>query len=348
MGMHTNPDAKTASALKWARHVSLTMVVVITSLLPTWVRGEVELTAMTSLPRNSNNAMGFLKHFVEPVNQLGKGVVQIKFLGGPEVTPPRKAGAALKRGVFDILHSPTSYYIGLVPEGYALTLSTKTPDKLRANGGFELLRGAYAAKAGSYLLAWGDSGTRYHIYLTSEPRFTTDGDLVLEGLKMRSTGTYRPFFESLRAIPIGIKATEIYTALQRGVVDGFGWTDSGLDSLGVTKLVRYRLDPSFYRANTVVTVNSAKWDSLPSPARRILEKIALQFEKAAPDFVNKRRLEEESVMKASGMQVVKLEGQAASRYIDLANTAIWESLKSKSTEAEALRDKFFDDWLPTE
>ena len=353
MTVLARPDAIHSSTIavsisNWMRYFFLTIGIVLSSLLPTWSRGEIELTAMTSLPRSNDNALAFLTHFVEPVNDRGKGIVQIKYLGGPEVTPPRKAGAALKRGVFDILHSPTSYYIGAVPEGYALTLSTKTPAELRANGGLDLLRGVYLSKAGAYLLAWGDSDTRYHIYLASMPRFTANGDIALEGKRMRSTGTYRPFFESLGAIPVGIKATEVYTALQRGVVDGFGWVDSGLVALGLKDIVRYRIDPPFYRANTVVTVNNAKWASLPLEVREFLESVALEYEKNSPAFKAKMRSDEESIMLQNGMQVVTLEGEVASRYIDLANTAVWESLKSRSTEADALRDKFFNDWKPVD
>ena len=80
--------------------------------------------------------------------------------------------------------------------------------------------------------------------------------------------------------------------------------------------------------------------------RRLLGSVALEYEKTSPDFVADRRRDEELEMLESGMQVVTLGGQAALRYIDLANTAVWESLKSKSTEADALRDKFFNDWKP--
>ena len=53
-----------------------------------------------------------------------EGVVKVDFVGGEEVTPGRKAGLALKRGVFDMLYGPPAYYLGQVPEAYALTISS--------------------------------------------------------------------------------------------------------------------------------------------------------------------------------------------------------------------------------
>jgi len=59
-------------------------------------------------------------------------------LGGQEVVPPRKAANALKRGQFDLLHAPTAYYIGTVPEGYAIWAVTRVlkPSVLTAVGKF--------------------------------------------------------------------------------------------------------------------------------------------------------------------------------------------------------------------
>ena len=163
---------------------------------------ERTLNTVTALQQTNVLAKAYLKTFVAEANANGKGVIQVKYLGGQEIVPPRKAAAALKRGQFDILSCPTAYYIGTVPEGYGLLASNQGPRALRANGGFALLQKIYKEKAGSHLLAWGENMTSYYMYLGKKPKIGSDGLPDLTGWKMRATGTYRPLFRALGATTI--------------------------------------------------------------------------------------------------------------------------------------------------
>ena len=87
------------------------------------VAAEVMLKASAALTTPREQTQAYIKHFLNVINAEGKGQVQTKYIGGPEVTPPRKQAAALKRGSFDITMSPASYYIGMVPEGYAILVT---------------------------------------------------------------------------------------------------------------------------------------------------------------------------------------------------------------------------------
>lgn len=327
------------------RSLTLAMAIAVagTTSVGAGAKAETVLNSMTSLPRNLQLSLSFQEHFIPRVNKAGKGVVQVHYLGGPEITPPRKAAAALKRGVFDVLHSPTAYYIGMVPEGYALTIGAKTPAQLRANGGFALLQKIYAEKAGAQLIAWGEAGTQYNTYLATDPKFEANGNLSLKGIKMRVTGTYRPLFKALGATTIGIKHTEIYTGIKRGVVQGFGWPDVGITALGLHKVVKYRIDPPFYRSNNAVTVNMAKWNALSRKAKDVLEQAGRDYEKAAISYMEDHRAKEEKVLLASGMKVITLKGANARHYLGSANAAVWAKLKERSKHADALKAKSFPD-----
>ncbi len=157
------------------------------------IAAERTLTSVTALQQTNILAKSFLTTFVGQANALGKGVIQVKYLGGQEIVPPRKAAAALKRGQFNVLSAPTAYYIGTVPEGFGLLASNKGPRALRANGGFALLQKIYKEKAGAHLLAWGENMTSYNMFLGVKPKMK-DGLPDLTGIKMRATGTYRPLF----------------------------------------------------------------------------------------------------------------------------------------------------------
>ncbi len=306
---------------------------------------ETVLEAQSALARNFDLTKSFLANLVEPSNKANKGAVQIKYLGGPEINPSKTAWKALKDGGIHVLQSPVAYYIGTVPEGYAFTLSQKTPVELRANGGFALLQKIFAEKkkAHAKLLAWGESGTSYNTYLAKKPGRTPDGKITLKGLKMRVTGTYRPLFTSLGAQTIGIKPPEIYTAMQRGVVDGFGWPDVGLVSLGIAKVAKYRIDPNFYRANMLVTVNLKKWNELSAKNKAALEREAIRYERESIAYMeNLRKIDEKKLLDA-GMKVIKLEGEAAKHYLNAATSAVWEAFKKRSKNANALKKLSFPD-----
>jgi TRAP-type C4-dicarboxylate transport system substrate-binding protein len=66
-----------------------------------------ELGAVTALQLTNTIAKSFVRNYLEAANQA-KGPVKIKYVGGQEVVPPRKAANALKRGQFDLLSSISS------------------------------------------------------------------------------------------------------------------------------------------------------------------------------------------------------------------------------------------------
>ncbi|NKB19476.1 MAG: hypothetical protein GKS01_02925 [Alphaproteobacteria bacterium] len=298
---------------------------------------ETTLKAVTGLQPTNIIAQSFIKTFLEPANAAGKGILQIKYVGGQEVVPPRKAAAALKRGQFDMLSCPTAYYIGTVPEGYGILASNQGPKTLRKNGGFDLLKKIYAEKAGSHLLAWGESMTSYHMYLHRAPKMGKDGIPDLTGYKMRATGTYRPLFRALGATTINIKSSEVITAIQRGTVHGYGFTDVSVVAIGLDKATKYRIMPNFYQTNQVLTVNPASWAKLTKKQKDFLNAQAIIYETASVKFVEKSRLAEEKQLKKSGVKDVVLKGAAAAKYLSIAHGEIWKELKKRSKYHDQLK-----------
>jgi TRAP-type C4-dicarboxylate transport system substrate-binding protein len=302
------------------------------------VAAEVTITAVNSLQLTNTQTQSFLKTFVAPVNKRGKGIVQIKFLGGQEVVPPRKAAKALKRGQFDMLGSPTAYYLGMVPEGRGLLVSNQGPHVLRKNGGWELLQSIYKKKAGAHLLAWGNNRTFYFTFLAKMPKLDKDGVPDLTGIKMRATGTYRPLFRALGASTINIKSSEVFTAMQRGTVGGFGFPGVGVVPNGFHKVARYRITPEYYQTNDVVTVNLDVWAKLTKKQKDFLTKEGIAYESASVKFIQAAWEKEEKIMltkggpDGKGLKDIALKGKAAEKYLSIAYEEVWKVFKAKSPE----------------
>jgi len=200
---------------------------------------EVVLKTQTALPRGHDLAKSFLDSFVEPLNAQGKGVVRIEYLGGPEINPPDKAAPAVQRGAIDLLHTPAAYHAGIVPEGATMMATNLGVAEYRANGAFDVLAPNWEKKLNAKILAIGETSAQFHLYLVDVPKLRPDGVIDLKGVKIRTTGAYRPLIEALGATPVQItNAGEVYTALERGLVGGFGWPTVGLASQKLAKLVR--------------------------------------------------------------------------------------------------------------
>ncbi len=326
------------------KKIAIGIGVIAAAAAATTASAKDTLTAVTALQTNNAMSQSFLTTFMGPLNKKAAGKVKISYIGGQEVVPPRKAANALKRGQFDMLHSPTAYYIGTVPEGYAMLAGNHGPAAIRKNGGWKIFQEIYAKKAGAHLLAWGESMTSYHMFLAKKPPMK-DGIPDLTGFKMRATGTYRPLFRALGATTVNIKSSEVINAVQRGTIDGFGFTDQPA-SVGMQEVIKYRVVPNFYQTNTVVTMNLDAWKAMTAEQKKILETVGIEYETASVLWTEEVRAADEKKLKAAGAQDIVLEGAAAAKYLDIAHGEIWKELAKRSEYADQLRPLLYQPGKP--
>ena len=155
--------------------------------------------------------------FQELVGQRLKGRVVISYLGGPEVVPPNQQAQALKNGVVDVLLGAAAYYRTEVPMAAAVQFSSKPPTELRKNGYFEVMRQIHMDQGGVVYLANTAGGNRFRIYTSKrvdKPDF--------KGLKIRVSPVYTPLVRALGGAAVTMAPGDVYTAMERSVVDGYG------------------------------------------------------------------------------------------------------------------------------
>ena len=301
---------------------------------------EITINAVHFTPTQVSYAKSFLR-YVDKVNQRGKGVIQIKVRGGPEIMPLAQLGEAQKSGLIDMINCPAGPYLNLVPEGEAFAATTKKPWELRANGGFALINQIYEKKGNAHVLAHVDGGAGFHIFTTDEPPRSADGGVDFSKLKIRSAALYRDFLESLGASVVVQGPGEVYTSLERGLVNANAYTVVGYQGFGWQKFTKYRIDPGFFQTDVLISMNKAKWESLPEAARKILQDVALEHERESVEANLKGTEEEGRQMIAGGMKVVELSGAARAAFLDKAARISWERMaKRDATNVAVLREKF--------
>src|SRR5215210_4833552 len=286
---------------------------------------EAVLRGVSAFAENTFYSRRFEK-FIERVNGEGKGVIRIQYIGGPKAMPPFEVGNALKSGVVEIANSTGAFYTNVMPEADAWKLTQRPMAELRKNGGFDYMQKLYGEKMNAHFLARTVDNNPFHLYL-NKPITGPD----LSGLKLRITPVYRDFFQALGATVIQTAPGEVYTALERGVVDGYGWPIHGIFDLGWQEKTKYRVDPGFYSAEVSIIVNKRKWDSLTDEQRAVLTRAGEALEANYADVAKENAADAEK-QKAAGIQVIRLEGEAAEAWRKKAYEAGWAGVVKQSPE----------------
>src|ERR1700722_15459670 len=104
---------------------------------------EGALVAVSSFTESTTYSRPF-ERFIERVNEDGKGILRINYVGGPKAMPPFEVGNALKGGVVDIANVTGAFYTNAMPEADAWKLTERPMAELRQNGGYAPMAALYA------------------------------------------------------------------------------------------------------------------------------------------------------------------------------------------------------------
>lgn len=303
----------------------LGLIVTVLAGSASWAQ-EVTLRAVSAFAEKTTYARGF-ERFIDRVNADGKGVIQINYIGGPKAMPPFEVGNALKTGVVDIANTTGAFTTNVMPESDAWKLTQRPMSELRKNGGYDYMAALYAQKMNAIFLARLVDNNPFHLYL-NKPISSPD----LTGLKIRITPVYRDFFQAIGATVVQTAPGEVYTSLERGVVDGYGWPITGIFDLGWHEKTKYRVDPGFYTAEVSVLVNKTTWDKLSDAQKSVLRKAAERGEaEAAAEFAVENEKDTKRQADA-GIQTIKFDGAAAETYRAKAYQAGWDGIIKQSPE----------------
>lgn len=286
---------------------------------------EATLRLVSAFPETSFYAKR-LEEWARRVNQEGKGILQINYIGGPKAIPTFEVGNAVKTGVVDMAMSTGAYYTNLFPEADALKLTQVPIARQRENGTVAMINEIWGRKGNMHYLARMVENQPFHLYL-NKPITKPD----LNGLKIRITPVYRDFFQAMGATVVNTPPGEIYTALERGVVDGYGWPIGGIFDLNWHERTRYRVDPGFYDAEVSIIVNLDRWKKLTPAQRDFLTRQGLALESRNAIWTA-YAAEETKRQAAAGIQTIRFDDATTTAYLQKAYEAGWAGVIKTSPE----------------
>jgi len=289
----------------------------------------ITIKAVTAWPKsvwevgNFNKFMDIVK---DRVAQKYPGQLEIQYAGGPEVIPNQEQVEAARMGVVDMVFTTDGYYVSAVPEVNALSVSMLDGWEERAKGVNTLLDKIHQEKVSCVYLGRLGHNLPFTIYLTKPVKGLDD----LKGLKIRFSPTLIGFLKKIGANPVVIPPPEVYTALERGVVDGYSWPAGLIKDWGWEKVTKCVIQPGVYNGANVLVMNKKKWDEIPQD----LQKLLIEAEDEAARLAKQRALDlvknEKEALQKMGVQYVELPPGEAKKLVDAAYSALWDVILEKS------------------
>ncbi len=287
------------------------------------------ISATHVFPASQIYSRSFLE-YVKKANAAGQGEFAIQVRGGPEAIPFMEQPGAVRNGVVDMVYTPCAFYAAQVPECDAVAASTIDGPTARNNGGMDLLNRIHQKRIGVYNLGWVDSGIRFNLWSTKEPKLDAGGHIDIKGFKVRGHPIYNAFFTSyLGAQVINVNSPDLYTALERGTVEMTPWTQIGLMDLNWDRFLKYRILPDFFSADLHILVNLKRWQSLSPKTREILQRVAIQHETESLQALQQLWKKEEAELRKRGIKTVAQSPDAAKRFAEGARSASRARMKGR-------------------
>jgi len=221
-------------------------------------------------PMSKTTTEGLFR-FLDLVEEKSQGKIRFQRFSSGSLAKAKEALDALEVGMFDVLLSYPSYYAGHVPEGQIFLIpylfkSMKAIYDLWYNTEVGTMVSETFREKGSVIL--GPQFLASNVVATRKQISTLDG---FKGLKIRAPGGVgSKTVETMGAVPVMLVGAEIYTALQRGTIDGYVYPLYSTWDYKFYEQAKFIVQPSLGYIITFIWMNKRTFDGLPSDLQKIL------------------------------------------------------------------------------
>lgn len=253
----------------------------------------------------------------------GEIVVQ---MSGPETIPPLEQLEPTQSGLFQVLCTYPGFHTG------ATTLLTGLegirPDvaAFRDSGAMDVIQETYG-KLGLQAVAVPLAHGAW--FFLNKP-LSAGGDL--SGLQIRALPPQHPYVSAIGGTPVVLPPAEMFSALERGVIDGAVFPSAGASGYGFSEVTNSYFETEIVLAH-VILANQAFWDGLPEGVRKIFEEQARVLEDEIPAVYDRLNAQEQEKLAAAGMTRLELDPAVASRLAEAIDSGAWAYAESRDADA---------------
>jgi len=208
------------------------------------------------------------------IDEMSGGRLKIQVYGGGELVPALETFDAVSQGVAEMGHGAPYYWAGKIPaaqffSGIPFGMNTQQTNAwLFDGGGIQLWEQTYAPH-NLIPFVCGNTGGQMGGWFNKEINSLAD----LQGLKIRMPGLGGKVITKAGASAILSPGSELYTNLERGVIDALEWIGPYHDYLmGFHKIAKYYYSPGWQEPTGTLEliVNKNAYESLPADLQSII------------------------------------------------------------------------------
>ena len=212
------------------------------------------------------------------INEMSGGRLQIQVYGGGELVPPLEAFDAVTIGTAQMGHGASYYWAGKAPAAqfFAAVPFGMNAQQMNAwiytGGGLQLWEELYTP-FNLVPMPSGNTGVQTGGWFNRKINSTDD----LKGLKMRIPGLGGKVIAKAGGSAILSAGGEIYTNLERGVIDATEWIGPYHDYLmGFHQIAKYCYYPGWHEPGSVLEliINKTAFEELPDDLQSIVRTAA--------------------------------------------------------------------------
>lgn len=270
---------------------------------------------------------------IDAVKKMSGGEIQAQ-LFGPAVVPAFQQLQPVSSGAFDLHYTSPAYHAGATAVGMMIDPVTRDQAKRRGSGLWDLVDQHYTTKHNLKVL--GIAGSTSYQFVLKNP-IGADGGL--KGMKIRATPVYDPLIVHLGGISTQLPPPQMYTSLQKGLIDGVAFPVHSIVSLKVNEVAKYLVRPTFGASTNLLVMNNDKWKKLSPKHQQVMLEVGKAFEKALYDIPKKIADRDEKTMLSTGSKIVDLAPQYAKDIHKIFADGVWErGLKLQAADVKPIVD----------
>lgn len=249
-------------------------------------------------------------HLAQWITEMSQGRLKIQVYGGGELIPPLEGFDAVSQGVAEMCHGASYYWAGKSP---ATQFFAAVPFGMNAqqmlswitSGGGQALWDELYAPFNLVPMPAGNTGFQMGGWFNREINTITD----FQGLKMRMPGLGGKVIAKAGGSAVLSAGGEIYTNLERGVIDATEWIGPYHDYLmGFYKAAKYYYYPGWHEPGTIIEliVNKQAFENLPKDLQTIVRTAAARASVwALAEFESKNNVYLQKLTQEHGVQLKK-------------------------------------------